>query len=337
MRKLFFIAVALLAGISVNAQNKKKMTFQAEIVNKVGDFISFSNNQNKFSKKIVADKDGVFKDTMNVVAGRYLMFDGNKYSIVYLKNGFDLKMNVDRKKFDETIVFSGKGSVENNFLAKNAMFGRQTELANLIALPEEEFYKELDKRKSDYLKILENTKLDPIFVGLQKKSVDDNYDNLLKRYKQIYEDKLAKIKMNNTQSASFDYENHKGGQTKLEDFKGKYVYIDVWATWCGPCRAEIPSLKSIEEKYQGKNIEFVSISIDVANDHDKWKTFVTDKNLGGVQLLADKDLNSDFIKSYAISGIPRFILIDPSGIIVNSDAARPSDLELQKVLDSLLN
>ena len=48
-------------------------------------------------------------------------------------------------------------------------------------------------------------------------------------------------------------------ETKLEDLRGKYVYIDVWATWCGPCRGEIPYLQKVEEKYKGKNIEFVSI------------------------------------------------------------------------------
>ena len=61
-------------------------------------------------------------------------------------------------------------------------------------------------------------------------------------------------------SPSFvDYENYNGGKTSLADLKGKYVYIDVWATWCGPCKAEIPSLKKIEKEYHGKNIAFVSV------------------------------------------------------------------------------
>ncbi|MEQ3690899.1 MAG: TlpA disulfide reductase family protein, partial [Flavobacterium sp.] len=118
--------------------------------------------------------------------------------------------------------------------------------------------------------------------------------------------------------------------------KGKYVYIDVWATWCGPCRAEIPHLKKTEEAYHDKNIEFVSISIDRAKDHDKWKKFVEDKELGGIQLFADNDWNSQFVKDYQINGIPRFILVGPNGEIVNADAPRPSSPELVKTLDSLL-
>lgn len=131
------------------------------------------------------------------------------------------------------------------------------------------------------------------------------------------------------------YENHKGGVTSLDDLKGKFVYIDVWATWCGPCKAEIPALKEVEKKYHGKNIEFVSISVDKAKDHEVWKKMVSDEKLGGIQLFADKDWESSFVTEYLIKGIPRFILVDPNGIIVNSNAPRPSDeklIELFKVL-----
>lgn len=125
-----------------------------------------------------------------------------------------------------------------------------------------------------------------------------------------------------------DYENYNGGTTSLDDLKGKYVYIDVWATWCGPCKAEIPFLKEVEEKYHGKNIEFVSISIDKSDDHDKWKKMIEEKEMGGMQLFADNDWKSKFVEDYLIKGIPRFILIDTEGNIISSNAPRPSDSKL---------
>ncbi|WP_434035691.1 TlpA family protein disulfide reductase [Formosa sp. 4Alg 33] len=131
------------------------------------------------------------------------------------------------------------------------------------------------------------------------------------------------------------YENYAGGTTSLSDFKGKYVYIDVWATWCGPCLAEVPALKKVEKQYHNKNIEFVSISIDVENKYDAWKKMVTDKALSGVQLLADKNWKSDFVAAYEINGIPRFILIDPSGNIVSANASRPSDSKLIELFKEL--
>ncbi|MBT0608731.1 TlpA family protein disulfide reductase [Aequorivita echinoideorum] len=137
-------------------------------------------------------------------------------------------------------------------------------------------------------------------------------------------------------SPTFNFENHKGGTTSLESLSGKYVYIDVWATWCSPCLREIPYLKEVENEYKSKNIEFVSLSIDEEKDYDKWRGMVTENDLGGIQLMADNNWNSKFVQEYAILGIPRFILIDPQGIIVSADAPRPSDPQLKNMLDGLM-
>ncbi len=137
-------------------------------------------------------------------------------------------------------------------------------------------------------------------------------------------------------SPAFNYENFKGGETALNDLKGTYVYIDVWATWCGPCIGEIPYLKELEHKYEGKNIEFVSISVDTKDDYQKWRKMVTKKELGGTQLMADNAFSSTFIDAYAINAIPRFIIIDPEGNIVNADATRPSNFAIESKLDALL-
>ncbi len=157
-----------------------------------------------------------------------------------------------------------------------------------------------------------------------------NLTELTARYNQL------KTLTEGNPSPTFNYENHKGGTTSLADLKGKYVYIDVWATWCGPCLREIPALKETERNYHGKNIEFVSISIDEPKDYDKWKEMVTEKSLSGIQLMADKNWESKFVHEYGILGIPRFILIDPQGNIVSADAPRPSDPMLKKTLDGLL-
>ncbi len=147
--------------------------------------------------------------------------------------------------------------------------------------------------------------------------------------------KLLSVSKGKPSPKFVDYENNAGGTTSLDDLKGKFVYVDVWATWCGPCKVEIPFLKEVEKKYHGKNIAFVSVSVDKAGDHDKWKKMIAEKDLGGIQLFADKAEQSDFVQDYLIKGIPRFILIDPEGNIVNSNAPKPSDVKLIHLFDEL--
>ena len=132
-----------------------------------------------------------------------------------------------------------------------------------------------------------------------------------------------------------DYEKHSGGTLSLDDLKGKYVYIDIWATWCIPCLNELPSLKKIEKAYHGKDIYFLSLSIDAPKDYDKWKQKVINEKLGGVQVIADKGGKSKFIDDYFIVSIPRFILLDPEGKIVSNKAPHPSSPELIDLFNEL--
>ncbi len=121
-----------------------------------------------------------------------------------------------------------------------------------------------------------------------------------------------------------------GKQMSLKDFRGKYVYIDMWATWCGPCQKELPFLKKLEEKYTGRNITFVGLSIDA--DKAKWEARVKSGELCGTQLYIGR--GSKFQADYRISGIPRFILLDPNGRIINPDMTRPSSDDTEKILNA---
>ena len=119
----------------------------------------------------------------------------------------------------------------------------------------------------------------------------------------------------------FKYLDINGKEVSLDDFKGRYVYIDIWATWCAPCREELPHLQTLEEAFQGTNICFVSISTD--QDKAKWEQTVKDEKMGGIQLHTGGD--EEFLNAFRVKGIPRFILINPEGRIDNANMTRPSD------------
>ena len=329
MKKILLLFLFTYAGVFAQAD---KVKFNATIQNRNSDSLVIRSRT--FTKVIKADAKGNFADAFAVPQpGIFQLFDGAEYATVYLKNGYDLAMTMDAKQFDETIKFKGKGEKENNFLAQKTLedetFGNSVNasLGNGDALN-----KLIDERVKKSEAVTNDASYDETFRNMLKAQVGQEKQQLTAMAQQA----IAAGKLIGKPSPVFAYENFKGGSTKLEDFKGKYVYIDVWATWCGPCRQEIPFLQKVEEKYHGKNIVFTSISVDVAKDHEKWKKMVGEKALGGVQLFADKDWKSDFIQAYGINSIPRFILIDPKGNVVDADAKRPSDPALQEQLDKLL-
>jgi thiol-disulfide isomerase/thioredoxin len=132
----------------------------------------------------------------------------------------------------------------------------------------------------------------------------------------------------------FKFEDKNGKTVAFSDLKGKVVLIDTWATWCGPCKVEIPHLKKLEEAMQGKDVAIVSISVDEEKDKDKWKQMIADQSLGGLQLFASGW--SDITKYYKITGIPRFMVFDKDGKIVTVDAPRPSSPDLKPLLEKYL-
>lgn len=152
--------------------------------------------------------------------------------------------------------------------------------------------------------------------------------------KNIYKNRMLYIY--NAAAPEFSYKNIFGHPVSLKHQLGNFVYIDVWATFCEPCKIEIPYLKELEVAYQGKNIEFISISVDKQQDINLWEKFVKNNGLKGIQLISDNAFESTFMEKMNINSIPRFILIDPAGKLIAADALRPSNKELSTLLDKLL-
>lgn len=143
--------------------------------------------------------------------------------------------------------------------------------------------------------------------------------------------------INGSSAPDFELNDQNGNKVRLADFKGKNIYIDFWATWCKPCVAEIPDLKKLEEKFKDKNIVFLSISLDSPKDVEKWKNFITNKELGGTQLIVENAWQSKIVKEYTIESIPRFVIIDTEGVLIDIKAPRPSSGKAIKAINRLEN
>jgi thiol-disulfide isomerase/thioredoxin len=144
---------------------------------------------------------------------------------------------------------------------------------------------------------------------------------------------MAQLKSGD-QGLNFSFPDNNGKTVKFADLKGKVVLVDVWATWCGPCKAEIPHLKRLEKEMHGTDVQVVSISVDEEKDRAKWQKMIKDEQLGGLQLFASGW--GDFAQYYKITGIPRFMVFDRQGKVVTIDSPRPSSPELKQLLEKVL-
>ncbi|MEZ5031736.1 MAG: TlpA disulfide reductase family protein [Saprospiraceae bacterium] len=341
--KHLLLLFAFLPFISFGQTTVDYVVLSGQITEKSSDSLVVRGRNVK--KTIRVNADGTFRDTFTITPGIYNLYDGSESTSIFLRNGFDLHLTLDTREFDETIRYSGTGAEHSNFLVRKYLM--EEKLLNMEALAEIEEEAALDEA-IDAIR----GELTRFYAAagdidsLVTREATGSLEPMLTSYSRYLKSSIALKKElpNGSPSPSFsDFENIDGTTTSLSDLKGHYVYVDVWATWCGPCKAEIPHLKEVEQAYHDRNIRFVSLSIDDDRTHgdswdkarEDWKAMVAEKELGGIQLFAPNGWKTDFVTAYKINGIPRFILIDPDGNIVSPDAPRPSSSKLKELLDSL--
>ena len=251
-----------------------------------------------------------------------------------------LDSEIDKIDFKDSVLFASNNDYRY-FLSSYFVAGLTSGDLKTLELYNEEL---LEMQKKSIVTTLKRgisfynmDKLDLYYQTYVKLAANDKDINRIKgKYERI------KTLKKGSPSPSFNYPDSSGKNISLESLKGKLVYVDVWATWCGPCKAQIPFLKQLEEKYREEDIAFVSLSIDQLKNISKWKDMIVDKELEGIQIIADKAWRSKFVTDYVIEGIPRFILIDKDGNLMDPMAPRPAvykegemqlNEEIQKIFD----
>lgn len=139
-------------------------------------------------------------------------------------------------------------------------------------------------------------------------------------------------------SNEFTMKDINGKEVSLSDYKGKVVYVDFWASWCGPCRKEMPfshELPSKLSKKQLKNVVFLYISID--DTEERWKGGIEQNKIEGINLLSPGGWNSPACAKFGIQSIPRYMLINKKGEVANANAKRPSDPSIIDDIVKLIN
>ena len=117
-----------------------------------------------------------------------------------------------------------------------------------------------------------------------------------------------------------------GKEVKLSSYKGKYVLVDFWASWCGPCRRENPNVVAALNKFKGKNFDILGVSLDKPGEKEKWLEAIKEDKLTWTHISDLQYWNSAVVPLYKIEGIPYNVLVDPSGNII-AENLRGGDLE----------
>jgi len=169
---------------------------------------------------------------------------------------------------------------------------------------------------NDVQKELENAKVKmptPLYRDLIDKSINQYSD--IKKGAPVFD------------FTGFDSNNN---PVKLSQFKGKYIYLDFWATWCGPCIKEYPFFQDLYQKFKGgDNIVFISVSTD--QDKEKWSQYMKEH----VHETISIHVNSSYLSPYKIAFIPRFILINKDFTFLDPFAPRPSQPGTEELLKTL--
>ncbi len=334
MKKIILL-FAVIALVSCKSEPKDYVTLAGKL--KTPGIEKLTIQGRGFTKEITVSSDGTFSDTLKVMDGVHAISNGEDRVTLFLKNGYDLTLEFKGEKLSDGVSYKGEGSETNNFMENKRGF-YMSDNANpksYFTLDKAAFDAKLAAAKLELQGYKDKAQnLDSLIIAMDARNDEMFFGYIESNYESMHET-LTRLGKGKASPVFVNYENFKGGKTSLTDLKGKYVYLDIWATWCAPCKAEIPFLQALEKEYAGKNIEFVSISVDKPEAYETWKKMVADEQLGGVQLYADNNFESQFILDYGINAIPRFILIDTEGNIVDADAARPSDPKLKELFTEL--
>ncbi|BAO77573.1 thioredoxin family protein [Winogradskyella sp. PG-2] len=334
------IIIFLVSTLILGCKEERKDPFSVIEVNVTNhqlldSLIIYDKDMSWEIKSVLRFKESnIVIDTMNILENKlyqiYSFIDGKQGELgeLVISKNSKIALTLDEKKLFESKEYSGNFNLANNFLAYSKKHQHQLSETVRNGIEQEELEILIDEKgvlineKGISLNIVDSLRT---YVKLKFREFSDILKQ--KNTKYLYKESLVSTIGNNFSFIDIDNNN-----ISLKDFQGKYLYIDVWATWCKPCKVEYVFLKQLEEHFSNNNDELQIISISTDREFDKWEKYITKSSIEGIQLYSGA--KSDFVKFYDIGALPRFIFLDKEGRVISPEEIRPSNPELLKKLES---
>ncbi len=272
-----------------------------------------------------------FSVTERKIYPMYIFLRGEQSKLGELLMGSSSSINitVDEKHPHQMLKVSGDYTELNNTLALSHSLQFELSSAVRAGMSSERLVEKIEETRGV---LLLSVRASNSSDNLLERVMDD-FDDFSETLKKKNEKYVYKSSLVGSLGNQFAFTDLNSDMVSLSDFMGDYLYVDVWATWCKPCKHESLLFEKLQEQFSvNDDLKFISVSID--KEVDKWKGFRRNSPSSVEQF--HFGAKGDFIDFYDIGSLPRFILLNRTGHVVDADAIRPSNPNTASYLDSLL-